>query len=61
MLLILYITKIKRYIISNCNKIESKKYLGTKAQWNAISKDCSWCDGCNSISKVECIDGNIDL
>ena len=42
----------------NCNGLTSIIYKGTKAQWNAISKDHGW-DSYTGEYIIHCVDGDI--
>lgn len=53
------ITTIGDSAFSNCQKLKTINYLGTKAQWNAISKGTWWNSNCPSDMVIKCTDGNI--
>ena len=53
------ITTIGVCAFSNCQRLKTINYLGTKAQWNAISKSTWWNSNCPSDMVIKCTDGNI--
>ncbi|MBO4573165.1 MAG: leucine-rich repeat protein [Clostridia bacterium] len=46
---------------SGCNSLTSIKFNGTKAQWQAISKDSSWKNNVPSKCVVHCDDGDLSI
>ena len=52
------VTSIRNYALGDCTGLTAIHYQGTKAQWNAISKDYYWNDGTGSYT-VHCTDGDI--
>ena len=53
--------RIKMNAFCDNNQIESIKYEGTMAQWNAITKETTWYNRCNNLTKIICSDGEINL
>ena len=54
------VTSIGSYAFSGCTSLTSITFNGTKAQWNAISKDESWDDGTGAYT-IHCTDGDIKI
>ena len=52
------VTSIGWYAFSRCSSLTSINYNGTKAQWNAISKDSNW-NWITGDYTIYCTDGNI--
>jgi len=55
-----YITSIGASAFSNCSQLNSIKFLGTKAEWNAIPKGTNWNSGVPA-TVVHCSDGDVSL
>lgn len=53
------ITEIGNYTFYNCQRLKTINYLGTKAQWDAITKGTSWNGNCPSDMIIKCTDGNV--
>ena len=54
------ITSIGSYMLSFSTKLTNITYKGTKAQWNAITKDNDWNKN-SSVATITCTDGTITL
>lgn len=52
------VTRIDLMVFAYCKSLTSITYTGTKAQWQAISKDSNWDDNTGNYT-VYCTDGNI--
>ena len=52
------VVNIGRNAFSNCNKLTSINFLGTKAQWLAMNKESSW-NGYTGNYTVTCSDGTV--
>ena len=52
------VTTIKSYAFYNCSGLTSVTFVGTKAQWNAISKASDWNYNTGSYT-IHCTDGDI--
>ena len=46
-------------IFKNCSKLETIRFMGTKEQWNAISRDGEWLHESAPVTVVTCDDGNV--
>jgi len=53
------ITLIKEYALS-FSSISELNYLGTKAQWNLVTKENGWCRDINT-NKIHCTDGDVNI
>lgn len=53
--------KIGAYCFETCKKLTSINYLGTKEEWNNISKNALWKSGGDTITTVKCIDGDLSI
>ena len=54
------IETIKSYAFSQCTSLQTIKYLGTMAQWNAITKETNWYSY-SGLTTIVCTDGTITL
>ena len=52
------VTSIGEYAFDGCSGLKEIHYNGTKAQWNAISKDYCW-NFCTGYYTIYCTDGNL--
>lgn len=52
------VTSIHRQAFAYCRSVTTITFNGTKAQWEVIEKDSSWCQGTNN-GTIRCIDGQI--
>ena len=50
------VTRIEKWAFFNCHRLQQIYYTGTLEQWQAISKDKSWCSGVKNCI-VHCADG----
>jgi hypothetical protein len=55
------VTEIEQDAFSGCADLYELTYLGTKAQWNAISKSRWWNDNAPNLYVVHCTDGDIPV
>ena len=53
-------TKIDGYTVTNCPRLKTIEFNGTKAQWNAIEKDDHWNYLAPALG-IRCTDGFIEL
>ena len=55
------ITLIGARAFYNCTALESITFLGTIAQWEAITKQSQWCTGCRLLTVIHCSDGDVPM
>nr|WP_318661120.1 hypothetical protein [uncultured Treponema sp.] len=46
-------------IFKNCSKLETIRFIGTKEQWNAISRNGEWLNASAPVTVVTCDDGTV--
>ena len=51
------VTSIGNAAFSGCTEVTMLNFIGTKAEWDSVSKDYDWCTGI-ATGVVHCIDGD---